>query len=304
MAKASSRGVKLFCWLFMVVGFVALGAGAWTLIKSLRTTSWPVTEGVITATHIASHSGEHGSTYSPKVAYTYRVAGVSYDGDKIAIGQMSSSSDYARKVLQRYLVGQKIAVHYSPTNPAEAVLETGIHGGAWIAIAVGTVFVLFATMFLQIQRAAARVQLPGAPPSSVRTNPDGSISMDKPPVLMGVIFLLAGVGICFLTPSAGTPHWIVYAAGGMFGVCGVFILLYQLENKAYSKIAQFAMLALFLAIFHWVSFGSGERIGTSSTPFSTHSGVNVRRPFAIFTGVLDLIIIGSAIRWLIKRTKD
>ena len=137
-----------------------------------------------------------------------------------------------------------------------------------------------------------------------RTNPDGSISMDKPPVLMGVIFLLAGVGICFLSPSGGTPHWIVYAAGGMFGACGVFILLYQLENKAYSKIAQFIMLALFLAIFHWVSFGSGERIGTSSTPFSTHSGVNVRWPFAIFTGVLDLIIIGSAIRWLVKRTKD
>lgn len=61
MAQTSSRGVKLFCWLFMVVGFVALGAGGWTLIKSLRTTNWPVTEGVITATHIASHSGEHGS---------------------------------------------------------------------------------------------------------------------------------------------------------------------------------------------------------------------------------------------------
>jgi hypothetical protein len=305
MAQASNRGTQLFCWLFIVIGAVAVGVGGWMLIKSLRTRSWPVAEGVIQSAQKQSHSGDHGSrTYSAEVTYTYQVAGVNYNGDKISIGQMSSSSAYAREILNRYPVGKRISVHYSPTNPTEVVLETGIHGGTWICFAVGTAFVLFGAMFLQIQRAAAKAQMSGAPPSSVRTNPDGSISMDRPPALMGVIFLLVGVGICFMQPSGGTPNWIVYAAGGFFGLMGIFLLLYRLDNKVYSKIAMYLGLALFMAIFHWISFGAGERIGTSTTPFSQHSGVNVRTPFAIFTILLDLAIVAGFFHWLFKRRKD
>lgn len=299
MAKGSSRGVQIFCGLFVVIGLVAVGAGVWTLIKSVRTESWPVTDGVIESAKIQSHSSSKGGTsYSPKVTYTYRVGGANYGGDRIAIGQMSSSADYAQGVLNRYPVGSKVAVHFSPDDPAEAVLETGIHGGTWISFGVGTAFVLVGTMFLQIMRAAARAQPSGGAPSS------GRIAMDKPPVLMGVIFLLAGGGICFMQPSGGTPHWIVYAAGGMFASAGLLLLLSRLENKVYSKIAMGLMLLAFLAIFHWVSFGAGERIGTSSTPFSTQSGVNVRWPFAIFTTLLDLILLVAGIRWLVKRSRE
>jgi hypothetical protein len=306
MAQGPSRGVQSFLLLFVAIGVAVVGAGVWTLVKSIRTESWPVTDGVIESANVKAHSGSKGGTsYSPEVTYTYRVGGAKYDGDKIAVGQMSSSSEYAHGVLSRYPVGSKVTVHYSPTDPAEAVLETGIHGGTWICFGVGTAFVLFGAMFLQIMRAANRAQLPGAAASStVRTNPDGSISLDKPPVLMGVIFLLAGVGICFAQPSGGTPHWVIYAAGGMFALAGVFIVLYQLENKLYSKIPMLIAVALLLAIFHWVSFGGGERIGTSSTPFSTQSGVNVRWPFAIFTSFFDLILLAAAIHWLVKRRRD
>lgn len=304
MAQVSNRGVQLFCWLFIVIGMVAVGVGVWTLIKSIRTKHWPVADGVIQSAHKQSHSGDHGSTtYSAEVTYTYQVAGVNYNGDNISIGQMSSSSEYAQKILNRYPVGKTISVHYSPANPAEAVLETGIHGGTWICFGVGTAFVLFGAMFLQIMRTAAKTKLPSAPPSSVRTNPDGSVSMDQPPALMGVIFLLAGVGICFMQPSGGTPNWIVYAAGGFFGLMGIFLLLYRLDNKVYSRIAMMPVIALFLAIFHWISFGADERIGTSTTPFSQHSGVNVRTPFAIFTILIDLAIVAGFFHWLFKRRK-
>ena len=305
MAQVSNRGVRLFCWLFIAIGLVAVGAGVWTLIKSIRTERWPVTDGVIQSAEMKSHSGSKGgTTYSAEVTYTYQVNGVRYKGNKVAIGQMSASPEYAQGILNRYPVGKKVSVHYSPTDPSEAVLETGIHGGTWICFGVGTAFALFGAMFLQIQRAAAKAQMPGAPPSSVRTNPDGSTSMDKPPALMGVIFLLAGVGICFMQPSGGTPNWIVYAAGGFFGLIGIFIFLYGLKNKVYSKIAMYLGLALFMAIFHWISFGAGERIGTATTPFSQHSGVNVRTPFAIFTILLDLAILGGFIHWLFKRRKN
>ena len=306
MAQDSNRGIKLFCWLFVVIGLGIAGWGGWTLIKSIRTNDWPVTDGVIQSARQKSHPDKDGSTtYSAEITYTYEVAGVKYDGDKIAIGQMSSSSEYVQGVLGRYPVGGKVSVHYSATNPTDAVLETGIHGGTWICFVVGTVFTLFGVMFLQLMRTAAKAETAGVlQPSSATVSPDGSVTTSKAPLLMGVIFLIAGIGICFGQPSNGTPQWILYAAGGMFGMIGVYIFLAALKNKLYSKIATLLAVVLFLAIFHWISFGAGERIGTSTTPFSQQSGVNVKLPFAIFTILMDAAIIAGFFHWLSKRRKD
>src|SRR6185369_10993894 len=258
MAKVSGRDVQLFCSVFIVIGFVAVGAGVWTLVKSLRSEHWPVTDGVILTAQMKSHSGENGDTYSADVTYKFQVAGVSYTGTKISIGAMSSSTSYAQGILNHYPVGKNVSVHYAPDDPTEAVLETGIHGGTWVCFGVGTVFALCGILFLQISRAAARAQLPGAASSSVQVQPDGSVTMQKPPVLMGVIFLLAGVGLSFVTPDNGVPRWIMWAVGAMFGFGGLLILLYRPENKVYHKIAMVPMLLAFLVVFHWVSFGAGD----------------------------------------------
>ncbi len=120
-----------------------------------------MTGGIVQSAEMKSHSGNHGgTTYSAEVTYSYQVAGASYTGDKVSIGQMSSSSEYARGILNRYPVGKKVSVHYPPGDPSDAVLETGIHGGTWICLGVGTAFTLFGIMFLQIQRAAARRNCP------------------------------------------------------------------------------------------------------------------------------------------------
>jgi hypothetical protein len=286
----------------MVIGLAAVGVGVWMLVKSLRTEYWPVTDGIVRSAVMKSHSGQRGGrTYSAEITYGYQVAGSDYTGNKVAIGQMSASSGYAQGILDRYPVGKQVSVYYSPGDPSEAVLETGIHGGTWICLAVGTAFTLFGAMFLQVQRAAQRAQMPGAPPSSVRVQPDGSVSMDKPPVLMGVIFLLAGAGLCFVPADPGRPGWLMYAVGAVFFCGGVMLLLYRLDNKYYGQLASFAFLVPFLAIFHWVSFGGGEREGTVSTPFSVSHLANVRTLFAIFTILVDLAIVAGLIHWLLKR---
>ena len=300
MAQMSSRGAQLFCSLFIVIGLVTAGTGIWIFANSLRAEHWPVTDGIVQIAEMMSHdANDGGTTYSAKVTYGYQVAGTLYTGDKVTIGQMSAESGYAQGILNRYPVGKKVSVHYSPGDPADAVLETGIHGGTWICLGVGTAFTLFGIMFLQIQRAAARAQIPGAPPSSIRVQPDGSVMMDKPPVLMGVIFLLAGIGVGFVPPDSGRPNWLMYAAGAVFFCGGVMLLLYRLENKVYGKLASFVFLIPFLAIFHWVSFGAGERNGTFSTPFSISQLVNVRTPFAIFTLLIDLAMVAGLIHWLL-----
>ncbi len=305
MAQMSSRGAQLFCSLFIAVGLVAVGVGVWLLIRSLRSEHWPVTGGIVQSAEMKSHQGKHGSmTYSAEVTYSYQVEGASYMGDKVSIGQMSSSSEYARGILSRYPVGKKVSVHYSPGDPSDAVLEMGIHGGMWICLGVGTAFTLFGIMFLQISRAAARAQLPGAAQSSsVKVWPDGRVTMDKPPVLMGVIFLLVGIGLCFVPPDSGKPGWLMYAVGAVFFCGGVMALLMRLENKVYGKIASLVFAVPFLVIFHWVSFGPGERNGTVSTPFSMTHGADVRTPFAIFTILMDLVILAGLIHWLLKRPR-
>jgi len=306
MAQMSNRGTQLFCSLFIVVGLVAVGVGVWLLFRSIRTEHWPVTDGIVQSAEIKSNRGNHGSaTYSAEVTYSYQVAGANYTGDQVAIGQMSSSSDYAQGILNRYPAGKKISVHYAPGDPSDAVLETGIHGGMWICLGGGTAFTLVGIMFLLICRAAARAQLPGAPPSSsVTVQPDGRVTMDKPPVLMGVIFLLVGTGVCFVPPDRGTPGWLMYTVGGMFASGGVMLLLMRLENKAYSKIAMAPVVLALLAVFHWISFGGGARHGAVSTPFSWTHGVEVRTPFAIVTILMDLLIMAGVVHRLFKRPAE
>jgi hypothetical protein len=304
MAKVSGRGTQIFCSLFIVIGLVVAGFGVLTLIKSWRSEKWPVTNGVILTATMQAHSGEHGDTYSAAVTFDYSVEGVKYTGNKLAIGAMSSSTSYAQSVLNRYPVGKTVTVHYSPANPAEAVLETGIHGGVWICFGVGIAFALFGTLFLQISRAAARAELPGAPPSGIHPQPDGTVTLDKPPVLMGVIFLLAGIGISFLKPNDGIPRWIMWAVGAAFGFGGLLMLLQRLENQIYSKIATWFVLVPFMAVFHWVSFGAGDRTGTVSGSFTATHAADVRWPFAIFTILMDVIFVGCLIYKLINRRRD
>ena len=133
-------------------------------IKSIRAEHWPVTDGIVQTAAMNSNTDNHGHrTYSADVTYSYQVAGTNYTGDKVSTGEMSSSVAYAQGILDRYPVGKTVIVHYSPDDPSDAVLETGIHGGTWICLGVGTVFVLVGILSLKLIRAAIRMEMPEAP---------------------------------------------------------------------------------------------------------------------------------------------
>jgi hypothetical protein len=279
------------------------------MIKSIRAEHWPVTDGTIQTSKMSSHQSNdsHGShtTYSADVTYAYQIGGTNFVGKKIAIGEMSSSSAYAQGILNRYPVGKKVSVHYSPTNLSEAVVETGVHGGAWICLAVGTVFILVGVMFLQISRAAVKAQSSNdlSSPSN-KTMPDGSIAMNKPPILFGVIFILAGLFIPFGQPADGMPHWIGWVAGGIFVSTGIALLLARLEDKIHAKIFGWLAGLLLLSVFNWISFAPGERIGSSTNFLGvTHQNVSVKSLFAIFTIFFDLVLLLIVIGKLWKLRK-
>jgi Protein of unknown function (DUF3592) len=306
MPQPSIRRMPVVLWiflsLFILAGLGGVGAGCWNVYRGLRCESWPTTEGVVDRAAMTSHtSNKGGVTYSADISYHYQAAGTYHTGTRLAFGTMSSSYNYAQEILSRYPVGARVPVHYSPDDPELAVLETGVHKGVWIEFGVGTVFILVGTMFLQIVRKGIAAQNAPAPPDAV--NPQ------KSPALLGVIFIVVGSFPLFLSASGGAPtsggapQWVGYAIGGMFISAGLYIMTSGLRNKIYSKILGAAVLLMFLAVFHWISFAPGERIGTASTPFSHSTGVNVKTYFAAATVVMDLVLLAGFARWLVKGRK-
>lgn len=287
MRQPSNRSIRIFLWLFMLVGVIAIVCGAWNLFRGLRCEHWPTTEGVIKTAEMEYHSGsDDGGTYSASIYYNYQVAGTNYTSTQVAFGETQSSEAHAQAILNRFTSGQKVSVHYAPDNPELAVLETGIHSATWIWFLVGTVFLLAGWMFLK----------------QVSANPAAQteVELQQPPKLMGAIFIVMGSFVFFMEPASGVPVWVLYAAGGFFVLMGLFMLACHLQNKLYSEMLLWAGVLTLLVIFHWVSFGPGERIGTITSPFSQQSGANVRPYFAAFTVLIDLAMLAFWVRWLIK----
>jgi len=145
--------IGLLCGGFFVLVFV--GAGGLLIYQSIRSRkkaessqSWPATTGHITDAHVSHHTstdsdGDTSDHYSPKVRYTYPVAGTTYEGDKIGFGfqQSFGNASKAQAALTRYPVGGQISVFYDPNNPADAVLERRA-GGSNVSLMIGIVFLV------------------------------------------------------------------------------------------------------------------------------------------------------------------
>ncbi|MDB6057641.1 MAG: hypothetical protein JWO95_1485 [Verrucomicrobiales bacterium] len=123
---------------------------------SLRTYGWPVVDGIVRTAEMKSRSsGEGGTTYSPKISYEYNAGESEFTGETIAFGMMSGSSSFDDS--RQYPVGKKVLVHYNPSNPAQAVLEPGIHGGTWSFLGLGTAFILVCGLVLKFSKPTSTV---------------------------------------------------------------------------------------------------------------------------------------------------
>ena len=100
--------------------------------KAAASRGWPTAPGEITHASIeesvSSDDDGPSTSYQPKIAYSYQVAGVSYEARRLTFGaQRTGSRQSAQKALDAYPAGKAVQVHYNPANPAEAVLT--VEGG-------------------------------------------------------------------------------------------------------------------------------------------------------------------------------
>lgn len=145
----------LFPAIFILVG---LGLFALAIVqqrKANATKAWPTANGVVLSSRLESHyshdsDGGSSITYSPEVEYSYTVDGVMHIAHQLAVGKANYDHFVASRKLAPYPQGTEVTVHYDPTNPNNAVLETKSAGGV-ILLTIGFIFTGLGMAVLLVQ---------------------------------------------------------------------------------------------------------------------------------------------------------
>jgi len=114
-------------WLFMFAVWSLVAAltavEAW---RACNSKYWPTTTGTVIA-------------FYGKPDYQYSVAGKSHVSSYVSCNELFNHGlwvDNSSKYAVRYPLNSKVTVHYSPSRPTLAVLDTKFDSTVWIAVVV------------------------------------------------------------------------------------------------------------------------------------------------------------------------
>ncbi len=136
----------LVMWLFgatcVAIIFVIVGSKLW---EARRAAAWPQVTGRIVKSTIEARrhqfAGEETTvTNVPVVEYEFAVAGTTYRGSRVSIGEDTGDAN-TDATLARYPVGATVMVYYDPADPTDCVLERdipqGFGRGCALLVAIG-----------------------------------------------------------------------------------------------------------------------------------------------------------------------
>jgi Protein of unknown function (DUF3592) len=111
---------------------IFLGIGIFMLSRATTdATRWPTAEGKITDVSITGSRALRRSThgYQLIVRYEYDVGGGHFEGNRFSVLDQHAAKSLSRQYLEdlkgtTFPMGGKILVHYDPTNPKRAVLNS------------------------------------------------------------------------------------------------------------------------------------------------------------------------------------
>jgi hypothetical protein len=144
------RGKGIFvlgCAIFFVVGLgISIYAGC-EMYKSMQSNSWLAADGIIKTAALNAKPAQKRVYYSAKITYEYSVEGKRLIGDQIRMVNVETSNpSNCEQDLDKYPVGAKIRVYYSPTDPSDCVLEPGVQTDSWGLAGMGGAFVVFSSL--------------------------------------------------------------------------------------------------------------------------------------------------------------
>jgi hypothetical protein len=141
--------VKNIRLLAFAVGAIALVAACWLAIASKHAQAWPTIEGHIESRYVSTYGAGGDVTagsrniYVPEVRYSYVVDEHKYIGQRIFLWDTQYNvPSIALKQFGKIKNGDVVAVHYDPTNPSSAVLDTQLPSAPFaLSVLAGVVFV-------------------------------------------------------------------------------------------------------------------------------------------------------------------
>lgn len=128
----------------MVAGGALCVWGLWEGLQAQRSASWPSVEGTIVSSKVTSErsgSGKNrGVSYKAEVRFQYQVDGAAYENDVLRIGQISNGfKSFPQADVKRHPKGPT-TVYYDTAEPANSVLEPGLHLALGLKPSVGLLF--------------------------------------------------------------------------------------------------------------------------------------------------------------------
>ncbi len=123
-----------FCGAFILFGLMSAAASLGDFRNGQQSLSWPSTEGEITQS-----VRRRGSRKLKALEYRYTVNGTAHAGTRVAFMR----TPYVKPVYKTYRTGQRVRVHYDPTDPGQAVLEPGTPILAVIAESLVPILLIF-----------------------------------------------------------------------------------------------------------------------------------------------------------------
>jgi hypothetical protein len=117
----------------------------------LSSVDWERANGVVEMTEIIESKRTKGTSWCPRVRYSYQIGGVSYENDSIHFNRSCSLSKLsASSEVRPYKKGSDVTVYYIAGSPDKSALKAGLHWTDYLSVAapflglIGPLFLLFA----------------------------------------------------------------------------------------------------------------------------------------------------------------
>lgn len=148
----------------LLMTIICLAGGVYFLIQgaglaseALASDQWPTANGRIVTCDIVPRTGGLAAAssevkYEARIFYTYDVGGIEYEGNRLAVGQISKARTQPDAVARKYPVGRYVKVAYDPENPLAATLEPGLNLSAALPALAGIALTLAAFVFYILGR--------------------------------------------------------------------------------------------------------------------------------------------------------
>ncbi|MEW8693322.1 MAG: DUF3592 domain-containing protein [Candidatus Thiodiazotropha endolucinida] len=129
---------------FFAVGVFFLFTTIIAIYTSMEMGAWHQTQGTLTSANLRRNRSSDTTTYEAEASFRYRVDGVEYQHDRVAIHSGSDNigdfqQQLGRKLENLHQRHQSVTVYYNPNDPSEAVLDRGIR---WEMLRFKAIFIV------------------------------------------------------------------------------------------------------------------------------------------------------------------